>query len=651
MNPKHAPSRSSTPAAHELLSRQLDAGVLILELDAASRVVYATPGLEELLGWDGATECYTQPPERYPQLLSDAAHLLQGGGDTRAELTVGGRTYEVDGRWRRGADGALHALFRFIEIRVPETAPDLMRLAADSTEDYAIFTLDNEGCVTSWNSAAERMFGYAEAQALGRHFSMLFVAEDRVNGVPGDEMRRARDEGRAEGERWLLRADGQRFYCSGVLTPLRNRQLYGYAKIARDLTARKRAEREREVLLRHERIVRARAQAANQLKDEFLAVMSHELKHPLNLIYANAELLTRLPEVQSSALGQRAAQVIQRSVLGQAKIIDDLLDLSRLHTGKLRLAAASVEWRRVVETVVQASRAEAEEQGVTLVLEPGPEVWLNADEVRIEQIVWNLVSNAIKFTPRGGTVAVSVEPAPVADGAPDAPTGAWLKVVDTGRGISPAVLPRLFDMFAQADGLAARRQGGLGIGLALVRQLAELHGGRVQAESAGEGCGATFAVWLPAVSGPGAASGAEAAAESAAAGSLAGVRVLLVDDSVETLEAFHQLLAMEGAVVTAVSTGAQALARARDETYDVIVSDIGMPEMDGHELLARLRGLPGHARSPAVALTGFGRSDDVQRALAAGFRAHLNKPVRIEALLSVLRELVAEGPAHAEDVR
>lgn len=619
-------------------------GVFVLEVDPALHVVHATPGLPALLGWPAGERL---PPAAgpYPDFVRDAQSLLRGEAIPRRELRLGGHRYLSCGNVRMREGGRRHAVFRFLTATGVQRDDDLVRLAADSTDDYAIMTLDAAGRVTSWNTAAERVFGYAEADILGRHSEVLFTPEDRAADVPADEMRRAREHGRAEDERWHMRADGRRFFCSGVLTPLRNGHLHGYAKIARDLTLRRRAEREREVLLRHERIVRARAQAANQLKDEFLAVMSHELKHPLNLIYANAELLTRLPDVQASPLGQRAAQVIQRAVLSQAKIIDDLLDLSRLHTGKLRLVRTRVDWRRVVETVAEACAETAQAQGVALALAPGPSVWLDADEVRIEQIVWNLVSNAVKFTPEGGHVDVSLELCEELDAGPHAPArpGAWLQVRDTGRGIDPTALSRIFEMFTQADGYVTRREGGLGVGLALVRQLTELHGGRVRAQSAGAGQGAAFSVWLPLAAqleqGADPQAGAPGAPAQPDHGSLAGVRVLLVDDSHETLEAFHQLLSLEGAQVSSATSGAAALALAEREEYDVVLSDIGMPEMDGHVLLARLRDMPRHGRVPAVALTGYGRAEDVRRARAAGFDAHLNKPVRLQALLEVLTNL------------
>jgi len=504
-----------------------------------------------------------------------------------------------------------------------------MRMVIESSEDYAIITIDCDGKITGWNQGARRMFGYLEAEALGQPADIIFTPTDRSDGVPQREMQRARDEGRASDERWHQRKNGSLFYCSGIMTPLfEQSQLVGYAKIARDLTDRKRAEAQLEALLLQEKTMRAELENASRLKDEFLAVMSHELKHPLNLIHVNAELLARLPEARESAAVARATDIIRRTVLSQARIIDDLLDLSRARTGKLGLNCSLVEWVTIIERVLDAIAGDAKAKNIALEsdLDPAASA-INADPVRVEQIAWNLLSNAIKFTPPGGKIQVRLS---LEGGC------GRLDVSDTGRGIAPEFLPHVFEMFRQASHGVSRSESGLGIGLALVKHLAEEHGGRVAAASDGIDRGARFTVWLPHSE---QATAAPIGDRDASA--LAGLRVLVVDDSAAALESFAMLLELEGAQVTAVDSGRAALDALSAAPFDLVFSDVAMPAMDGYALIAALRENAGTASLPAIALTGFGRAQDVKRALAAGFDAHLTKPIDMQELLHVVKELTA----------
>jgi two-component system, chemotaxis family, CheB/CheR fusion protein len=326
----------------------------------------------------------------------------------------------------------------------------------------------------------------------------------------------------------------------------------------------------------------------------------------------------------------RATEIIRRTVLTQARIIDDLLDLSRLHTGKMQLVCTPLAWLPVIQRAIDAAQVDAREKGLILTARLDEDASLiYADPARVEQIVWNLLSNALKFTPNGGTIELRLEP----EGAL-----ARLDVIDSGEGIDPMFLARVFDMFRQARQATTRRQGGLGIGLALVKHLAEQHGGRVEVESAGIGQGARFSVWLPRYGG----GNPQASTPSAAASALQGVRILLVDDTPDTLESFGMLLELEGAVVTTAGSGRQALEAAQQPgaEFDLILSDIGMPDMDGYELMRRLRQLDAPvARVPAIALTGFGRQTDERRAREAGFDAHLPKPASLDALMALMGEL------------
>ena len=527
-------------------------------------------------------------------------------------------------------DGAVVNFIDITDRRTEQQAlratSERLRLVAESTPDYAIITLDANGMVSSWNRGAELVFGYAAPAVMGQHFRLLFTPDDRASGVPEQELRQAIEHGRAPDERWHARQDSSLVYCSGTTTMFSEGEDIVFAKIARDLTEQQLLEKRQEALLEAEKRMRQQLEAANAMRSEFLAVLSHELKHPLNLILMSAELISRIPPSANAAVTHRAIDTIRNTVRAQSRIIDDLLDLSRLTTGKLALSRAAVELRPVVERIVEAVRSDAQDKDVTLHVE-GDDCTVYADVVRVEQIIWNLVSNAIKFTPAGGKVTVRL--------GRDADFGT-LEVADTGRGIEPRFLDAIFDMFQQVDEkVSTRRQGGLGIGLALVKSLAEMHGGRVQAYSAGLERGARFTVWLPLFHG-------EQRSDhdgGSVAGPLRNQRVLVVDDNAETLELLASLLESEGAVVTPTPSARLALAEAASREFDLVLCDVAMPDMDGHELIRELRAGDRHARVPAIALSGFGRAEDIERSKSAGFDAHLTKPLSLEALAKTWLEL------------
>lgn len=552
---------------------------------------------------------------------------VTGEGDSRFLVRV--RPY------RTQDDVIDGAAITFVDVTAVRHAEERMRageanlqFVAESTQDYAIVTTDTGGKVTGWNQGAQRMFGYQDTEIIGTTIDVIFTPEDRDGGMPQIERASARENGRALDERWHLRKNGEPFYCSGITTPLREHgRLVGFAKIARDQTKHKRAERQLQALLLQEKETRAELQRAITLKDEFLAVMSHELKQPLNLIHINAELMARLPEVRQAPAVARAADIIRRAVLSQSKIIDDLLDLSRLRTGKFGLTTSALDWRGAANKVLDAVTGDLRAQNLAMFrdVDGGP-VWIKGDPVRVEQIVWNLVSNALKFTPSGGTISVLL--------TLDAPM-ARLDVIDSGQGIAPDFIADIFDMFRQADRSTTRPQGGMGIGLALVRQLAEAQGGKVAVVSGGIGQGAHFSVWLPLVEAvPGDAAGRPPLP------ALAGLQVLAVDDTLDALESFASLLRLEGAEVTAVTSASAALGAIERGHYDVLLSDVAMPGMDGYELIATLRENAVTRDLPAIALTGFGRPQDAEKALAAGFDAHLAKPVVVEELLQTVARLL-----------
>ncbi|MDB5746219.1 MAG: chemotaxis protein [Massilia sp.] len=540
--------------------------------------------------------------------------------------------------YRTNEDRIEGAVMTFFDITLRRQAEEQarsseahMRMVAESASDYAIITLDQEGRATSWNKGAHHLFGYTEQEMLGQTMARLFMPEDVANGVPEDELRRAREDGRAEDERWHVRKDGSRFFCSGVTTPLRNGEFYGYAKIARDDTARMRHENELEQVLDREQAQRSDAQQASALKDEFLSVMSHELRHPLNMININVELLARMPEIRTSPAFMRVATVIRNSVMSQAKIIDDLMDMSRARTGKLSLTMAPVNIGRVLKDIIDVERDNPAACNITIALnDESNGAYVLADVVRLEQVVMNLLSNAVKFTPSGGHIDLRA-----------AQEGEFVRldVVDNGQGIAPDFLPRVFDMYGQSMTVTTRSKGGLGIGLALVREILALHGGKVEAFSEGIGKGARFSFWLPLFSGQTHLNEGNSNVED----SLAGLRILVVDDMQEMLVVFTSLLEVSGATVFSATSAREALDILAREDVDLLISDISMPEIDGYEFLRRVRANPKLAALPAIAISGMQRDDDIANARAAGFSAHLGKPMSVERLSAVINDLLPRG--------
>jgi len=572
----------------------------------------------------------------YPELSEDIVTVFDTLQPYEREVMSpdDGAWYIARLRPYRTAEDKIDGLvLSFIEITGRKDAEESLRLSEQrlrlitaSTRDYAIATLDMEGVVTSWNSEAARVFGYTEAEIIGQSAAVLFTPEDMASGALEDELRRARKDGRAEGDRWYLRKDGSRVFCSGSAAPLLDDKLCGYVKIVRDQTESKRVREQQDADYAREKEERIRAEEAARVRDEFFAVLSHELKQPLNLIQLSAEMMSRLPEPVNRSSIARGTATIKRMVEGQARIIDDLMDLSRLHTGKLTLSYTQLNFSERVSHVVDLMMAEAQQKDITLDLEGGPEdLIVQGDVVRIEQIVWNLLSNALKFTPAGGQVRVELSAE--ADSA-------CMTVSDSGRGIAPEFLPFIFDMFRQANSGTTRQHGGMGIGLALVKELVQSHGGRVEVASNGEGQGAQFRVALPLVHIPRAVQSLQGEPMN----SLTGKRVLLVEDTVETLEVLQELLRSEGAMVTPAASGAVALqiVEASPEAYDLIISDIGMPGMDGFQLLVELRKRQATASTPAIALSGFTRPADVHRALDAGFATHVRKPVVFDQFLTTV---------------
>ena len=502
----------------------------------------------------------------------------------------------------------------------------------DAVEEAVIAT-DLEGTILYWNLFAEGLYGWTPAEAIGANVVDL-IPSSATQTDATEILEQLRGGASWSGEFIARKKDGTVFPTLVTDSPIYNElgEMIGIVGVSIDITDRKAAEDERARLLQSEREARAQAEEANRVKDEFLATISHELRNPLNVILGYSEVLVRSEEAKRSESVLKAAEILRRNAIAQAQLVSDLLDLSRLQLGKFSLNRQVVSLTKTITDAVETVRAEANAKGLEVKIEMSDElVFVDGDPLRMEQVVWNLLNNAVKFTPAGGVVTVKLF---ARDGQ------AQVVVADTGQGIEPKFLPHVFEIFRQADATISRRHGGMGIGLALVQQLVHLQDGSVSVYSEGAGHGAEFTITLPI---------STEAKEPSKTGSLVqpnaltGMRILIVDDSVDTLEMLSQLLEMDGAMVTSAPGGSAALEILEQQTFDVILSDISMPEMDGFELMKRLRKLPHGRDVPVLALTGFGRPEDVERAKAEGFFSHITKPVDVGAIVSALQRLPARA--------
>jgi PAS domain S-box-containing protein len=521
------------------------------------------------------------------------------------------------------------------------------RLLVEGVTDYAIFMLDVNGLVATWNSGAARIKGYRGDEIIGQHFRMFYPKEVVESGWPEHELEVAAAQGRFVDEGWRIRKDGSRFWALVTITALRDEsgRLRGFAKLTRDLTERKRTEAleasgaEREAMLERERGARMLAQRTARMKDEFLATLSHELRTPLNAILGWAQLLRTRGTAEGGEF-HRGLEVIERNARAQVRLIDDLLDLSRIMSGRFRLDVQEVSLADIVRGVLDSMEPAAQAKGLRLesVLDP-KSVIVSGDPARLQQVFWNLLSNAVKFTPKGGRVQVLLQ---------RVNSHIEFSVSDTGIGIPADFLPHVFDRFSQRDSSTHREFGGLGLGLAISKQLVDLHGGTIHAKSMGEGQGATFVVHLPLIilgkerdPSPRIHPTVGEMPDAVPVPKLDGLRALIVDDEGDALELIRRVLEGQGASVTAAGSGEEALRLLETSEPDVIISDIGMPGMDGYQFMRRMRAAePKDRRTPALALTAFARPDDRKHAILAGYQAHLAKPFDMAELAIVVAGLV-----------
>ena len=432
------------------------------------------------------------------------------------------------------------------------------------------------------------------------------------------------------GEKWVI--------ARGVVRRDKDGQPLGWAGVIVDISGRKQAEQERESLLEREREARSEAERAGRMKDEFLATLSHEIRTPLNAILGWAQILRTSADPEDLATG---LETIERNARSQSQIIEDLLDMSRIISGKVRLNIQHADLAAIVRAAVETVRPSSEAKGVNLNIIMGAliGVTIAGDINRLQQVFWNLLTNAVKFTPRGGRIEVVLE---------RVNAHLEVRVTDSGEGIEPQFLPFVFDRFRQADASTTRRHGGLGLGLSIVKQLVELHGGSIRARSAGGGRGATFIVSLPLnelhAEVPGEPegrrwrSGRVLSLENDASGKIAGVRVLVVDDELDARLLVKRLLEECDAKVTIAASAQEAFDALTKSRFDILVSDIGMPNEDGYSLMRRVRALEKvqGGNMPAIALTAYARAEDRMKAESAGFLMHIAKPIEPIELITMV---------------
>jgi PAS domain S-box-containing protein len=656
----------------------------VIASDPDGRVTYMNAHAEALTGWTShaatgraLADVFRSINEKTRQPVENPADLVIRSGHV-AGLANHTLLISRDGTQRPIADSAapirdgagriigVVLIFRDVtEERKVEDAIAEQREWFETTLESigdAVIATDERGRVAFMNPIAERLTGWRLAQARGRSCSDVFrIVDEESRGTVESPVTRALAEGAIVGlanHIVLVAADGTECPIDDSAAPIRSRdgRIVGVVLVFRDVTERRRMElerrsgaRERERLLEAERTARADAERASRVKDEFVAMMSHELRTPLNAIIGWTQLMSNAGT--DTDLLRRGVDVIARNTRVQAQLISDLLDISRIVSGKLRLTMERVDLESIIRDAIEIVQQSANDKRITIEHElPATTGTIAGDRARVEQIVWNLLSNAIKFTPEGGRVVIRLRQA--------AGAGAEITVTDTGMGIRQDFLPHIFERFQQADRTITKRFGGLGLGLAIVKHLVELHGGTITADSAGEGHGATFVVVLPASVLPETVDGiaesdARTRESSEPAVCLDGVRVLIVEDEPDTSEFIRRFLVTHGADVVTASSAAEALSLLPASGADILVSDIGLPEVDGYELIQRIRRMDAKNGGgiPAVALTAYARSEDRALALRAGYQAHLAKPAEPAELLATIARFAgsSRGKAGAAD--
>ena len=496
----------------------------------------------------------------------------------------------------------------------------------DSSDD-AIVSKDLNGTITSWNAAAERMFGYTADEAIGRSIRII-IPQDRQPEEDFVLSQIRAGQAVSHYETIRQRKDGATLPVSLTVSPIYDDRgvVIGASKIARDISERVRLLAAAQEQARENARLYREAREADRLKDEFLAVLSHELRTPLGAVVGYARLLRG--GLLTGEKAERGLETLERNAASLAQIIEDVLDISRIVSGNLRLDVQAVELPLLVHNAIATVQPAADAKGIRLQTMVDSRVGpVSGDPGRLQQVVWNLLSNAVKFTPKDGRVQVRIER-----------INSLVEIVvsDTGIGIRPEFLPHVFERFRQADAGTTRKTGGLGLGLAIVRHIVEMHGGSVEAESGGEHQGSTFRVRLPLtivhpprIQEPREHPQAERPVPLGPLMDLSGICVLAVDDDADALGLLRVVLETAGANVVTLPAPHAALTQIAQIKPDVLVVDLGMPDMDGFEFITRVRSSRDASvrNVPAAALTAFARSEDRTKALRSGFEMHLAKPI------------------------
>ena len=600
----------------------------IFLLDRSGHVASWNPGAERIKGY-GAAEIIG---EHFSRFYPDEARQHRWP-EQQLELAERQGRFEDQG-WRIGKDGrrfwadvvitalrdAKGELRGFAKItrdlserREREESlrrsEERFRLLIQGVKDYAIFMVDRYGRVASWNAGAERMTGYSVHEIMGRPLSVFYPRDAVEKKWPEQELAMAREHGRFEDQGARVRKNGTTFWADVVVTPLYDAQgaLIGYAEVTRDLTDRKRVEA---------------LEKAEQQTNEFLAMLAHELRNPLAPISNALHLLARKPP--ADATEQWVRDVLQRQTGQMSRLVDDLVDVSRITRSAIALERSPVDLTNVVRSAADASLQWMQGRRHALSLDlPDPELVVLGDEARLVQVVQNLLDNAAKYTPQGGRIDVH---AGRDNGA------AVITVKDNGIGMEPDMLRGAFELFRQGRQALDRADGGLGVGLTLVQRLVAMHGGTVEARSAGPGKGSEFIVRMPEAAGS-----AVPATTSERPPPPRALRVLVVDDNQDAANALRLLLECDGHEVKTASDGIAGLALAREYKPDYLLLDIGLPRLSGYDVAASLRADPEMKPTTLVAITGYGQVHDRVRTAAAGFDYHLTKPVEFPALQRLLQ--------------